>query len=268
MNLTEYEIRKKYRYSNLSYVFDVYMECEFRANLTDKEYDGLQPGEFRFDYESWMRRLQISKKQLVRAIKELTTKNIVIIQVLKGKRGTSSKYFLARFKEQKKEQNEELNRNLIGTEKGVENTGLSKCLGTEKGTQKEQNEEQKKVQSSQYNNLNIVSNKYNSIFNCWIESNIKNHRALTDSMKKAIDKTLKEYSIDEIQQAIRNYGTMYNDENYQWCDYQWSLNEFILRKDKDGIRQVEMFLNTGSKYLNYLKSKEEINHGTSNMDFC
>ena len=87
-------------------------------------------------------------------------------------------------------------------------------------------------------------------------------------MKKAIDKTLKEYSIDEIQQAIRNYGTMYNDENYQWCDYQWSLNEFILRKDKDGIRQVEMFLNTGSKYLNYLKSKEEINHGTSNMDFC
>ena len=45
------------------------MECEYRANLTKGEYDGLLPGEFRFDYESWERRLGISKKQLVRAIK-------------------------------------------------------------------------------------------------------------------------------------------------------------------------------------------------------
>lgn len=133
------------------------MECEYRANLTQKEYEGLQPGEFRFDYESWERRLGISKKQLVRAIKELTTESLVIIQVLKGKRGTSSKYFLTRFEEQKKEQNEELIRNSLGTEKGIENTRLDNCLGTEKGLQKEQNEEQKKDLSSQYNYLNIKS---------------------------------------------------------------------------------------------------------------
>ena len=28
------------------------MECEYRANLTQEEYEGLLPGEFRFDYES------------------------------------------------------------------------------------------------------------------------------------------------------------------------------------------------------------------------
>ena len=106
MNLTEYEIRKKYRYSNLSYVFDVYMECEFRANLTDKEYDGLQPGEFRFDYESWARRLGLTKKRLEKAIEKLTTESMVIIQTVRGHKGVSTKYFLTRFEEKKKENNE------------------------------------------------------------------------------------------------------------------------------------------------------------------
>ena len=144
MNLTELGIRKKYRYSNLSYVFDVYMECEYRANLTQEEYDGLLPGEFRFDYESWERRLGISKKQLVRAIKELTINNVVIVQTFKGRKGVSSKYFLTRFEEQKKEQNKELKGNLKGTEINLENTEFEGDGGTEKGTQKEQNEEQKK----------------------------------------------------------------------------------------------------------------------------
>ena len=159
MNFTEHEIRKKYRYSNLSYVFDVYMECEYRANLTQEEYDGLLPGEFRFDYKSWERRLGISKKQLVRAIKELTGDNAAIVQTFKGRKGISSKYFLTRFEEQKKEQNEELERKRKGTEINVENTGIEEDRGTEKGIEKEQNEEQKKEHSSQYNNLNIISNK-------------------------------------------------------------------------------------------------------------
>ena len=159
MNLTEHEIRKKYRYSNLNYVFDVYMECEYRANLTQEEYDGLLPGEFRFDYESWERRLGISKKQLVRAIKELTINNAVIVQTFRGRKGIASKYFLTRFEEQKKEQNEELKGNGKGTEINLENTGFEVCKGTEKGIEKEQNEEQNEEHSSQYNNLNIISNK-------------------------------------------------------------------------------------------------------------
>lgn len=254
MNLTEYEIRKEYRYSNLSYVFDVYMECEFRANLTDKEYDGLQPGEFRFDYESWMRRLQISKKQLVRAIKELTTKNIVIIQVLKGKRGTSSKYFLARFKEQKKEQNEELNRNLIGTEKGVENTGLSKCLGTEKGTQKEQNEEQKKVQSSQYNNLNIVSNKEkgSTSLDMLIAEYTQNEclrETLKDflKMRKAIKKTMTDRALKIMLKKLKVFS---NDE-----DIQIKILEQSILNSWQGIFP-----------LKDQSEKNTVNHGTSNIE--
>lgn len=46
------------------------------------------------------------------------------------------------------------------------------------------------------------------------------------------------------------------------------LNEFLVRKDKDGIRQIGMFLNDGSKYLNYLswKSKNKLNNDTK-IDF-
>lgn len=250
MNFTEHEMRKIYRYSRLSYVFDIYMECEYRANLTQEEYEGLQPGEFRFDYSSWENRLGYSHKQMVRAIKELTTKNIVIIQIFKGIKGTSSKYFLSRFEEQKKVQNEEQK----GEQDKPSNVeGLKKV----KEQKQEQSEEQKTIHSSQYNNLNIISNNiYSLIFDYWISKNIKKHRNLTNDMKKAIDKTLKEYSKDEILEAINNYSIMYNDQSYQWCSYQWGLNEFLIRKDKDGIRQLGLFLNDGSKYLNYLKTKE------------
>ncbi len=205
MNFTEYEIRKKYRYSNLSYIFDVYMECEYRANLTQEEYDGLLPGEFRFDYESWERRLGISKKQLVRAIKELTINNAVIVQTFKGRKGISSKYFLTRFEEQKIEQNKELKGKRKGTETSIENTRVEVCGGTEKGTQKEQNEEQKKVHSSQYNNLNIISNNIysaNDYEEVW--KSYPNKRGKAKAIT-SIGKILKSISKDELLRCIERY---------------------------------------------------------------
>ena len=51
---------------------------------------------------------------------------------------------------------------------------------------------------------------------------------------------------------------MYKDSNYQWCSYQWGLNEFLVRKDKDGIRQLSLFLNDGSKKVNYDSWKNKI----------
>ncbi|MFR9290889.1 MAG: helix-turn-helix domain-containing protein [Clostridium paraputrificum] len=217
MNLTELGIRKKYRYSNLSYVFDVYMECEYRANLTQEEYDGLLPGEFRFDYESWERRLGISKKQLVRAIKELTINNVVIVQTFKGRKGVSSKYFLTRFEEQKKEQNKELKGNLKGTEINLENTEFEGDGGTEKGTQKEQHEEQKKVHSSQHNNLNIISNntiskdivcstKVQPIVEKWNSLNIQKIVCVKEGTNryKLLNARIKEYGIDNVLKAIDN----------------------------------------------------------------
>ena len=205
MNLIEREIRKKYRYSNLSYVFDFYMECEYRANHTQEEYDGLAPGEFRFDYKTWERRLGISKKQLIRAIKELADNNAVITQTFKGKKGVSSKYFLTRFEEQKKEQNKELERIRKGTETRLENTGLEVCEGTEKENEREQNEEQKKVHSSIYNNLYIISNNiysandYEEVWKLYPNKRGKAKAIIS------IGKILKSISKDELLRCIERY---------------------------------------------------------------
>ena len=331
MNFTEYEIRKKYRYSNLSYVFDVYMECEYRANLTQEEYDGLLPGEFRFDYESWERRLGISKKQLVRAIKELTINNAVIVQTFKGRKGISSKYFLTRFEEQKIEQNKELKGKRKGTETSIENTRVEVCGGTEKGTQKEQNEEQKKVHSSQYNNLNIISNNIYSdldnedyvnkinkeleedlfnrikgnydpgaikkeldslkdkglskldllkelennlkiksietkkeksndvenIFNYWNSKGIIKHKKITQEIKREATKVLKEYSAEEVKQAIDLYSEILKSEFY--FSYKWSLSDFLKRNNG-----ISTFMEEGSNKANYEEWKS---NNDTNMDF-
>lgn len=238
MHIVEREIRKKYRYSNLSYVFDVYMECEYRANLTQEEYDGLLPGEFRFDYESWERRLGISKKQLVRAIKELTVNNAVIVQTFKGRKGNSSKYFLTRFKEQ----NEELKGNSKGTETNLENTGVKDDKGTERGTQKEQ----KKVHSSRYNNLDIISNNiYSHIFDYWNSKGIIEHKALTPEREKSIKAALKIYKEDDILKAIDNYSEILSDEGYTF-NYKWSLENFLKRKNA-----LPLFMDGGERKINY-----------------
>lgn len=218
MNFAEYEIRKKYRYSNLSYVFDVYMECEYRANLTQEEYDGLLPGEFRFDYKSWERRLEISKKQLVRAMKELTDNSAVIVQTFKGRKGASSKYFLTRFEEQKKEQNEETKRKGKGTEINLENTGVEVCKGTEKGIEKEQNEEQKKEHSSQYNNLNIISNKekdtsIDKIINSYT-GNLELRNTLKEflKMRKSIKKPMTDQAMKLLINKLDKLGSNDNEK--------------------------------------------------------
>lgn len=62
----------------------------------------ISPKKNMMDY--YQERLVFSKKQLVRAIKELTINNAVIVQTFKGRKGNCSKYFLTRFEEQNKEQ--------------------------------------------------------------------------------------------------------------------------------------------------------------------
>ena len=196
LNITEYEIRKKYRYSSLSYVFDVYMECEYRANLTQEEYEGLFLGEFRFDYESWSIRLDISKKQMERAIKELVA-NDVITQTFKGKKGTQSKYFLNRLEEKKKEKK----RRRKGEEKSIENTRF----GDSQGEEKEIEKEKKKEQSSQYNNLNISNNIYSSNDYEEIWKTYPNKKGKAKAMTY-IEKILKTISKEELLRCIERYS--------------------------------------------------------------
>lgn len=232
MNLTEYEIRKKYRYSNLSYVFDVYMECEYRVNLTQEDYEGLLIGEFRFDYESWSIRLGISKKQMERAIKELISSN-VITQTFKGKKGVQSKYFLNRFEEKKKENK----RRGKGEEKSLENTSFEGKRGDEKGIEKEK----KKEQLSQYNNLNISKYIYNSNDYEEIWKTYPNKQGKAKSITY-INKILKSITKEELLRCIDRYKKYVEEQR---------SNGFKTLAYKNG----STFFNTG--YVDYLDENYE-----------
>lgn len=247
LNFTEHEIRKKYRYSNLSYVFDVYMECEFRANITPNKYEGLKPGEFRFDYKSWEDRLGYSHKQMVRAIKELTSESIVIIQIEKGKKGVSSKYYLARFQEQKKEQNREQK------QEQKESNNINELQGIEEQNG-EQKQEQKTIHSSQYNNLNIISN---NIYSHWNSKKIIVHKSLTKDIGKAIENALKKYSESEIVQAINTYSEILESNFY--FNYKWSLVDFLNRKNG-----ISTFMEDGSNKANYEVWEKECENNNAN----
>lgn len=250
MNLTEIDIRKKYRYSNLSYVFDVYMECELRANVTQECFNGLAPGEFRFDYKSWEYRLGYSHKQMIRAIKELTIENAVIVQREKGKKGVSSKYFLLRFEEQKKEQNKEQKQEQKKSSK------FNMLDGIEKQNE-EQKQETKKIHSSQHNNLNIISN---NIYSHWNSKKIIVHKSLTKDTEKTIEKALKKYSEDEIVQAINTYSEILESEFY--FNYKWSLVDFLNRKNG-----ISTFMEEGSNKANYESWKKEREHSANTRGF-
>lgn len=80
----------------------------------------------------------------------------------------------------------------------------------------------------------------------WNNQLIIVHRELTEDMEKAIDKAVKETSIEEVMLASEHFGIMLNDKDYGLCDYKWDLATFLSRKL--GYKQ---FLNDGAKWINY-----------------
>lgn len=96
------------------------------------------------------------------------------------------------------------------------------------------------------------SSKYDRIFKTYLESDIVKHITLTTIMKDSIDIALKKYTEEEIKLGIKRYGMMLNDTTYDYCNYKWTLNEFLTRG-----KGIGYFLNDGDKWLNYLKHKKE-----------
>jgi len=67
-----------------------------------------------------------------------------------------------------------------------------------------------------------------SIYSFWNEKKIVLHKDLTDKIKSAIVKAMKEYSVDEIEQAITNYAEILTGSQY-FFNYTWTLQDFLAR---------------------------------------
>lgn len=99
------------------------------------------------------------------------------------------------------------------------------------------------------------------IFEWWNVKNIIKHSKLNDVRIKAIKNRLKEYKVEEIENAISNYATVLHDNSYYW-NYTWSLEDFLNRKNG-----FTTFLNEGSNWVNYQKQKGEISRETKYPEY-
>jgi hypothetical protein len=83
--------------------------------------------------------------------------------------------------------------------------------------------------------------KYTYIFEIWNEQKIIIHKKLTADIKRSIDSALRDFTVDEISQAIKNYAEILKGSQY-FFDYRWILKDFLKRGlekfiDKDVARQ-------------------------------
>ncbi len=81
---------------------------------------------------------------------------------------------------------------------------------------------QTKLKETKLNYITIV------IFNLWNEQKIIVHKKLTDDIKLAIGRALKEHSHEELSEAIKNYAEILKGEQY-YFKYSWTLKDFLKR---------------------------------------
>ncbi|MFA1820584.1 phage replisome organizer N-terminal domain-containing protein [Virgibacillus oceani] len=94
-------------------------------------------------------------------------------------------------------------------------------------------------------------NKYiRDLFDHYLSKNIIRHQKLTSPMKTAISARLKDYSFEELKQAIDNYSVVYKSDVH-WFTHKYPLADFM--RDKD----VRKFLNEADPLNNFLiRSKQ------------
>jgi len=124
---------------------------------------------------------------------------------------------------------------------------------TEKVTKKENNKEN-------------INKRVSDLFDCWNEKNIIKHRKLTDSIKRKINSSLKDYSLEEIKTSIDNYTLILSSDDYYWT-HKWTLIEFLqrgLEKFLDFNVAAENFRNKSLISNNGHKPAEQ---GNQKMEF-
>ncbi len=74
------------------------------------------------------------------------------------------------------------------------------------------------------------------IYTVWNELKIISHKKLTSDIKRAIESTLKDYSREEIEQAIRNYAEIVHGAEY-YFNHKWTLVEFLSRRHSNNVER-------------------------------
>ncbi len=112
-------------------------------------------------------------------------------------------------------------------------------------------QEQPSDTSKEVKEVENVKKEIKDIFNFWNSQKIIQHRNI-EGFVPEINARLKDYSPEEIKEAIKNYAEILNSDDYIWS-YRWSLKDFLGRK-KDNIAR---FLNTSKPFESCPKKIKE-----------
>ena len=96
-----------------------------------------------------------------------------------------------------------------------------------------------------------IKERYIVLFNLWNELRVITHKKLTTDMKRAIDSARKDYSQEEIGQAMRNYAVIVKGTEY-YFNHKWTLAEFLSRRHSNNI---ERFLDLEVVKSNFKKEE-------------
>lgn len=234
----------------------------FNTNYS-QEFQGLKARECYFSYSLLEEKLNITRYKLQRIMKELINEGF-IEWVSKSKSKGESSILKLNFQ--------------YGLEYGLqyglqygsytENTSTNGNINTvDNMVHNTDNHTLSKKHISKKQSNNIYSSKdVEEIFNYWNNKKIIKHKELKDDTKRAINKAIKNYSIDEIKQAIDIYSEILKSDYY--FNYKWSLKDFLNRSNG-----ISTFMEDGSNKANYEewknkdKQKEKIKgRGYANLD--
>lgn len=100
--------------------------------------------------------------------------------------------------------------------------------------------------------INVKGNVIvNNIFDHWNKAGIIKHQKLTGKMETKIKSALKDYTPEELAQAISNYSEILNSPEYYWS-YRWTIQDFLMRG-------IEKFSDLQTAKKNYRKENLENN---------
>ncbi|EGT2192192.1 hypothetical protein GM168_10250 [Clostridium perfringens] len=234
----------------------------FNTNYS-QEFQGLKARECYFSYSILEEKLNITRYKLQRIMKELINEGF-IEWVSKSKSKGESSILKLNFQ--------------YGLEYGLEyglqygsyteNTSINGNINTvDNMVYNTDNHTLSKKHISKKQSNNIYSSKdVEEMFNYWNNKKIIKHKELKDDTKRAINKAIKNYSIDEIKQAIDIYSEILKSDYY--FNYKWSLKDFLNRSNG-----ISTFMEDGSNKANYEewknkdKQKEKIKgRGYANLD--
>lgn len=154
MNSYERMIYDKYAYKK-PYIYLVYEEFERRVNATPEEYEGLKTGECRFDYDSWEKRLGMTRYKMQSSIKALVDENVLKRKFQGQKNVSVSIFYLCRF-DNKQDNNQNNNQNHNCKDSNIN------VLDSSNNNQNNNQSNNQNLNTSIYNNPNIISNNINS----------------------------------------------------------------------------------------------------------